>query len=342
MKIVARASSVKCCFTQARLRQCSGSPIGCFLLPIHLGATFRDVFYFIFYIYIMKLLNLLFLFVVVAAHGGDSYAGDPNVYELTPSTFNKVVYKSNYTSIVKFYAPWCGYCKQLEPIYHRFARFIHQDGQYAVNVASVNCDKESNKALCAEHRIQGFPTVIVFRPPKYAGKTSKKSKHVPEIYNGERTLQPMVDFVSSRIKNYVKKFHNLKSDSLSEWLSEKKSKVLLVTSANSVSPMFKSMAIDFLDSTLFGMISLKKPTTTTIVVDGEDIELDIVTLPALVTFDAEEKKFVQYKGKLKNKAKLEKWLVGITGHIPTEGPLSKKDKKYYAKYRGDRPARDEL
>lgn len=287
------------------------------------------------------LLNLLLLVaVVVARASGDYYGNDPNIYELNPSNFNNVVYKSNYTSIVKFYAPWCGYCKQLEPIYHKLARFLHSDGKYAVNVGSVNCDKEYNKPLCSEHKIQGFPTLLVFRPPKHKKGTSKSAKHVPEVYNGERTLVPMVDFLFSRIKNYVKKFHNFKSDTLPKWLEQPGHKVLLVSSSNTIQAMYKTMAIDFLESVLFGMITSTSEQAT-IVVDGVEVEVPLGSLPVLLAYKPEEKRFEKYDGKLKNKNKLEKWVSKEFGVAAGEGALSRKDKKFLSKYRGG-PKKDEL
>lgn len=280
----------------------------------------------------------------------DNYSGDLNIYELTPSNFDKVVHKSNYTTIVKFYAPWCGYCKQLEPIYHRLGKFLHLDGKYGVNVASVNCDKQSNKPICQKYHVQGFPTLMVFRPPKYQRGQTTKGRHVPEPYNGERSLKPMVDFITSRIKNYVKKIHNIHSDSLPEWLSEDDTtnKVLLLTTSNDITPLFKTMAIDFLGSISFGMISLKSiDEKISVEINGEPTELPVEpsdSLPILLIYKPETKTFVRYTGgKLKKKNKLEQWIIDETGVNPSEGALSKKDKKYYAKFRGERVrAKDEL
>lgn len=284
---------------------------------------------------------------VVARISGDVYSTDPNVYELTPANFDKVVYRSNYTSIVKFYAPWCGYCQRLEPVWRKMARFLHQDGKYAVNVASVNCDSDRNKALCSKHRIQGFPTVIVFRPPKWkSGATKNSASHVPEVYNGERALGPMIEFVSSRIKNYVKKFHRFDGDSLSEWLSDTLSpRVFLMSSSPSITPLYKTMAIDFLGSASLGMITLKEtPSEAHVDVDGVKVTFPLKPedkLPLLFLYKPEEHRFIRYKGKnLKNKQKIEQWLIDETGTAPGEGVLSKKDKKYYSKYRGH--AKDEL
>lgn len=291
------------------------------------------------------LLYVLFslLSIPVLAHSG--------VYDLTPANFDKVVRQSNYTSIVEFYAPWCGHCQQLEPIYHRMANFLHRDGKYAVNVARVNCDKYSNKILCNQNKIEGYPTLIVFRPPKFSQGKVSKALHVPEMYNGQRTLKPMVDFVTGRIKNYVKKIHNLNSSILPDWLSRGNGlpKVLLLTTASDITPLYKTMAIDFLGSLSFGAISLKSiELVPSVEIDGEMVELPVKeneSLPILLVYKPATKSFERYDGsKFKQKEKLEKWIMQVTGVVPGEGSLAKKEEKKAGKHKGSkrRFAKDEL
>lgn len=288
----------------------------------------------------LRLLTLSFFLLFVASREtGDVYASDPNVYELTPLNFDKVVHRSNYTSIVKFYAPWCGYCKQLLPFWHKLGKFMHKDGKYGVHVAAVNCDREINKQLCASYRVQGFPTLIVFRPPKYApGKALPKSRHVPEPYNGQRTLKAMADFVSSRIKNYVSRVHKL--ESLPKFLEGPGPRVLLISKNTNISPVYKTMAIDFLSTVSFGYFNMKAASPATITVNGKDVDLPIQegdTLPILVYWDSEKSAFVKYeKEKLNDKHDMEEWVQKVTGVKPSEGGLSKRDKKYYSKYRGEK------
>ncbi|PSK38284.1 protein disulfide-isomerase domain [Candidozyma pseudohaemuli] len=294
---------------------------------------------------VLRLWILTTLLLVVASRElGDVYANDPNVYELTPLNFDKVVHRSNYTSIVKFYAPWCGYCKQLLPVWHKLGKFLHKEGKYGVHVAAVNCDKESNKPLCAAYRVQGFPTLMLFRPPKYApGKARANLKHVPEPYNGQRSLKAITDYVSTRIKNYVDRIHGLKG--LPEFLEGPGPRVVLLLKNTNISPVYKTMAIDFLSKVSFGYLKTDVAEPASVTVDGKKVQLPIEegdTLPILLFWDSEKGEFSRYlKGKLTNKHEMEAWVQEQTGVKPSEGGLSKKDKKYYAKYRGER-VHDEL
>ncbi|KAK6201240.1 thioredoxin-like protein [Scheffersomyces amazonensis] len=301
------------------------------------------------------LLVIQLVAVIVARATEDEYKDDPNIFELTPSNFDKVIHKTNYTSIVKFYAPWCGYCQQLKPVYKKLGKFLHEDSQYDVNVAAVNCDKEYNKPLCSQYQVQGFPTVMVFRPPKYvSGNEVKNTRAASEIYNGERNLKAMVSFVTSRLKNYTKRFHNINSESLKAWLGRDVnsgfSKVLLLTSNSQVSPLFKSLAIDFLSSVKFGTVTIKnvKDIPNHIEIDGKEVELSTdvenISLPLLLYYDDSTSTFKRYSqnGKLNNKKKISQWIVDETNSQPVEGPLSKKEKKYYSNYRSGKKVKKQV
>ncbi|KAJ8145431.1 hypothetical protein OY671_001481 [Metschnikowia pulcherrima] len=299
----------------------------------------------------MKINLLASLFVAATALAGSSgfYAKDTNIYELTPSNFDKVVLGSNYTTIVEFYAPWCGYCKQLKPVYHKLAKYIQEDANLAVNVASVNCDEPNSKPLCSKYRVQGYPTLMVFRPPKYSRHSPTSGKHIPETYNGQRELPAMVEHLTTRLKNYVKKFHNLSSKSFPEWLNadDGLEKVVVLSKSDGVSSLLKSLAIDFLDTLSVASVSVKQPVSNPVIkFEENEIEVPLKendSLPVLLVYKKDEKKFVRYKGKnLKNMEKVQQFIIDTAGVVPSEGTLSKKEKKL-AKWRGiSKNTKDEL
>lgn len=168
--------------------------------------------------------------------------------ELTPKSFDRVVHDTNYTTILEFYAPWCGYCQQLKGIMKKAAKAMSG----VVQVASVNCDLAKNKKLCAQHKVQGFPTIMVFRPPKIDGshagsERAPQRKHAGEVYQGVRKPSPMIDFALSRMKNYVKRLSGL--GKLSSILGKPDKKTLILLSKKDrVSPIYKAVALDWLDA----------------------------------------------------------------------------------------------
>lgn len=61
---------------------------------------------------------------------------------------------------VKFYAPWCGHCKRLTPIWDE----LHTTFKDRLNVGKVDCTSDDGKGLCAHYEIRGYPTLLFFPP----------------------------------------------------------------------------------------------------------------------------------------------------------------------------------
>lgn len=87
--------------------------------------------------------------------------------------------------MIKFFAPWCGHCRTLDPIYKKLVQGFPSS---KVVIAEVNCDVE--KDLCSRFGIRGLPTLNWYE--KNADVTN------PEKYSGGRDLQSLVKFVSSK------------------------------------------------------------------------------------------------------------------------------------------------
>ena len=56
---------------------------------------------------------------------------------------------------VKFYAPWCGHCKKLAPIWEDYST-----NQEIVKIGSVDCTVD--KEICATYEVKGYPTILFF------------------------------------------------------------------------------------------------------------------------------------------------------------------------------------
>jgi protein disulfide-isomerase A6 len=50
-----------------------------------------------------------------------------SVVTLSDSDFNKTVLDPDLNVFVKFYAPWCGHCKSLAPIWEKLAKTFEND-----------------------------------------------------------------------------------------------------------------------------------------------------------------------------------------------------------------------
>lgn len=114
---------------------------------------------------------------------GASAASD--VIDLIPSNFDSIVLKSGKPALVEFFAPWCGHCKSLAPIYEELGTaFASQKDK--VTVAKVNADE--HRDLGKRFGVQGFPTLKWFD-----GKSDK-----PEDYSGGRDLESLSSFITDK------------------------------------------------------------------------------------------------------------------------------------------------
>ena len=66
--------------------------------------------------------------------------------------------------LVDFSAPWCGYCRRIDPAYEQLAD--QYEGR--VLVAKVNIDEEP--ALAEKERIELVPTLVLYREGKALGE----------------------------------------------------------------------------------------------------------------------------------------------------------------------------
>lgn len=109
-----------------------------------------------------------------------------NVLNLIPSNFDKVVYESNKPALVEFFAPWCGHCKNLAPVYEELADTFASSGN---KVSIANVDADDHKSLGKRFGVQGFPTLKWFD-----GKPGSE----PEDYKGGRDLESLTKFITEK------------------------------------------------------------------------------------------------------------------------------------------------
>jgi len=78
----------------------------------------------------------------------------------SPDQMKEVISSDNNVSIVKFYAPWCGYCKRMAEPYKMMAQ------KSSAKFAEINCDTPKGQVLAKEYGIDGFPMFLFFQNGK--------------------------------------------------------------------------------------------------------------------------------------------------------------------------------
>lgn len=86
-------------------------------------------------------------------------------------------------TFIKFYAPWCGFCKQLAPEWNK----LKNQYKHKINFEEYNCDIQ--KDMCSRHDITGYPTL------KIRDNVTKKFLQ----YDGPREYRSMASFLDTVI-----------------------------------------------------------------------------------------------------------------------------------------------
>jgi len=107
-----------------------------------------------------------------------------NVQVLTDSNFDKIVLDGSKDVLVEFYAPWCGHCKHLAPVWEKLATAFDNDA----NVVIANIDADKYRDIGGRYDVSGFPTIKFF----------PKGDKTPVAYEGGRELGDFVTYINEK------------------------------------------------------------------------------------------------------------------------------------------------
>merc|ERR1712189_25261 len=117
------------------------------------------------------------------ADGGISGADSNAVVKMgmVDGDFNPRMQKGDLT-FVKFSAPWCSRCKSLAPEWAQ----LSDNFAGKVTIAEVDCTH--NQKLCERYKIDGYPTLILFKD----GKPTQE-------YRGGRNVKMLTKFLEQNM-----------------------------------------------------------------------------------------------------------------------------------------------
>lgn len=150
----------------------------------------------------MKILSyILFVSAQILFGSADEGIAEPpdsKVTVLNYDTFERFVNnKNNPLIMMEFYAPWCGHCQNLAPVYREAAQLVSEANDLPVPVvfAKYNDGNEYNRQLRGGapdvFNYSGYPALLVFKTKKHPEAnpdhwTRKYNKKKWQFYGGGR------------------------------------------------------------------------------------------------------------------------------------------------------------
>jgi thioredoxin 1 len=80
--------------------------------------------------------------------------------EITDQNFNKDIIQSSKITLVDFWAPWCGPCKQLAPLIDDLAKDMEN------KIEVYKCNIDDNPEAPSKYGVRGIPTLMIFKDGK--------------------------------------------------------------------------------------------------------------------------------------------------------------------------------
>lgn len=118
-------------------------------------------------------------------------SNDGPVKVAVAKNFDEVVTNNGKDTLIEFYAPWCGHCKKLTPVFEELGTKMADE-----DVEIVKVDATAND-VPPQFEVRGFPTLFWL---------PKDSKSKPVKYDGGRELDDFVKYISAHATNELKNF----------------------------------------------------------------------------------------------------------------------------------------
>lgn len=103
--------------------------------------------------------------------------------ELTEADFDSTLAARSGVWLLKFYAPWCGHCKHLAPLWDQAAEQVAAEG-LPVHFGKMDCTVRAHNSICSRYKTSGYPSLRVITPE---GKLLKN-------YRGGRDAEGIISY----------------------------------------------------------------------------------------------------------------------------------------------------
>ena len=80
-----------------------------------------------------------------------------NVIEISDSSFEAEILKSDKPVLVDFWAPWCGPCKSIAPVLEDLAK------EFAGKIKFAKLNVDENPRTPTQYNVRGIPNLVFFK-----------------------------------------------------------------------------------------------------------------------------------------------------------------------------------
>ena len=91
------------------------------------------------------------------------------------STHDEIIKDPSKNVFVKYYAPWCGFCKALAPTWVELADHFYEDDDIVI----ADFDADANRAPGVD--INGFPTLIFYPKDNKEGIDYEEGRELSDL-----------------------------------------------------------------------------------------------------------------------------------------------------------------
>ena len=113
-----------------------------------------------------------------------------DVVTLRGKSFNDIVINNSKDVLVEFYAPWCGHCKKLAPVFDEVGARLKSNE----NVVIAKMDSTANEIDVPGVNVKGYPTLYFFKG---------NDKAHPVKYESGRESDDFVAYLKENAHNAV-------------------------------------------------------------------------------------------------------------------------------------------
>lgn len=129
--------------------------------------------------------SLFVIFFALSAISPTSADADANVVKLSKFNFESLVGQGHW--FIKFYAPWCSFCKKMAPTWVELADTQAKYGQ-TLRIGEFDCTTATD--FCKDLQVTGYPTLLFF---------SKGQKMHQFKVTGSLTHDTLLDWAKSKL-----------------------------------------------------------------------------------------------------------------------------------------------